>query len=67
MAKNTPLAGILLTSFFIFISLTDTHCADEMYKMNKSRKAGMLMNTEVSGGQSEGKERAERHKSHTWF
>lgn len=65
IARATPLAWLttllwqhMLTSAFIFISLTDTHyCTDEMYKMNKRGNAGMLMNAEVSGGQGEGEER----------
>lgn len=50
--------SILFTSTFIFISLTDTQCTDEM---NRSTNAGMLMNAEVSGGgereKSEGESR----------
>lgn len=43
-------------------SLTDTHCTDEMKKVNKSRNAGILMNAEVSGGQREGEERGREQR-----
>ena len=56
--------SILLTSTFIFISLTDTQCTDEM---NRSTNAGMLMNAEVSGRRREGEEwgREQRGTIHT--
>lgn len=53
----------LLTSTFIFISLIDIHCTAKMYKMNTSKKkAGMLMNAEVSGGQREGETRGREQR-----